>query len=51
MEVVDDQVGGFVAENFIDDRLGLIEQPGGQSNAILDRIGAPDRASHPVAEP
>lgn len=44
-------MGGFVAENFIDDRLGLFKQPSCKSNAILGRIGAPDGAGHPSAEP
>lgn len=51
MKVVDDQMGGFVAENFIDDLLGLVEQPGRESNSVPGRIGAADRTRHPGAEP
>ncbi len=51
VEMVNGQVGSFVAEDFIDDRLGLIEKPSGESNAVLGQVGAPNRTSHPIAEP
>ncbi len=49
--MVDDKVGGFVAENLVDNRLGLIEEPDGKRDAALGRIGAPNGAGHPCAEP
>lgn len=36
-----------MAQHLFDDLIGLIEEPDGERNAVLDLVCTPNRSSHP----
>lgn len=51
VEMVGSQVGSLMAQDLVDDRLRLIEQPDGQGNPVFAKVRAAYGPGHPVAEP